>query len=180
MPGLRDQGLILLFSAPHPMLPRRGLLPFWSGLPRASLAWNRVVCPRRQLPPHRPYTSSSHDSQARPGRRKLVVFSVTGAGVAIVGLSLNHWADSSRGNSGKIDHQDRPLANVPFSNLFRSYIVYTCCSISLLVDCGPSIADWCTETSIPGIWPCFEYIIRHTFFKQVSGMLFAEREKGLL
>jgi proline dehydrogenase len=138
----------------------------------ACIVWHRQLAASipaplisRQLISRRLYASTSHESQSIPRRRRLLVPSLLGAGVAAVGFTLYQRAKE---RSDENEDANRPLANVPFSTLLRSYVVYTCCSISLLVDAGPALIDWCSDTSIPGVWPCFEYVIRHTFFKQVS------------
>jgi len=116
----------------------------------------------RQLLQHRSYASSSHESRPFPRRRRLLLPSLLGAGVAAISISM--YQKDSNGSADP----DRPLANVPFPTLLRSYVVYTACSISFLVDAGPAVIDWCSETTIPGVWSCIQYMIRHTFFKQVS------------
>lgn len=63
---------------------------------------------------------------------------------------------------------DEPLAarQVPLSSLFRSYVVYTMCSVPMLIDWSPSILS--ALSSVPGIKQATELVIRHTFFDQVS------------
>lgn len=54
----------------------------------------------------------------------------------------------------------------PLSSLVRAYVVYSLCSIPMLVDYSPSILS--TLMAIPGISHISEFFIRHTFFAQVS------------
>ncbi len=53
----------------------------------------------------------------------------------------------------------------PLSELVRTYIVYTLCSVPFLVDWSPTILS--TLMAIPGIKQITEAVVRVTFFDQV-------------
>lgn len=55
---------------------------------------------------------------------------------------------------------------VPLSSLLRSYMVYSMCSMPLLIDWSPAILS--TLSSIPGVRQVTEFVVRHTFFSQAS------------
>lgn len=84
----------------------------------------------------------------------LSALTITGT---ILSIRFNHDSTS-----------DRPLQRAPLSTLFRSLFVYSVCSIPFVVDAGPGIIEWCRDTQIPGVWKVTEFIVRNTFFKQVS------------
>lgn len=131
---------------------------------RARGSLSQAILPGKLLSRH--YSFSINTSRRPLYRRQIFVFSSVAATIGFAGLGLLYreksFEDVSKSN------EDNPLANVPFSSLFRAYFVYTCCSIPFLVDRGPALIDWCSETSIPGVWPTVEYLIRKTFFPQVS------------
>jgi proline dehydrogenase len=53
------------------------------------------------------------------------------------------------------------------STLLRSYLVYTLCSVPVLVDYSPSVLS--TLTAIPGVKQITEAIVRSTFFAHFVG-----------
>ena len=55
---------------------------------------------------------------------------------------------------------------VPFSDLIRTYVVFSMCSIPWLVDVSPMILK--TFTSVPVVREVTEGFLRMTFFKQAS------------
>ncbi|PWN53120.1 FAD-linked oxidoreductase [Violaceomyces palustris] len=63
----------------------------------------------------------------------------------------------------------RPLSHQSTSDLITSYLVYTMCSIPALVNQGPALIDWCTNTKLPFVWDVTEWIVRKTFFHQFVG-----------
>jgi len=65
-------------------------------------------------------------------------------------------------------HADNPEQNVtrqPLGHLIRSYVVFTLCSISPMVEYSPKILNFLT--SIPGVRQIAEAAVRATFFNQV-------------
>lgn len=57
----------------------------------------------------------------------------------------------------------------PLSSLVRSYLVYSICSIPLLVDWSPAILS--TLLAIPGVKQVTEALVRITFFDQVRNLV---------
>lgn len=64
-----------------------------------------------------------------------------------------------------VTEKSSPLERVTFGTLLRSYLVYSICSIPMVVDHAPTILA--SMTSIPGLKQITELIVRHTFFAQV-------------
>jgi proline dehydrogenase len=60
------------------------------------------------------------------------------------------------------------LDKIPLSTLVRSYVVYSMCSLPLLVDKSPEILS--ALTSIPGAKQITEAFLRATFFSQVTSV----------
>ncbi len=83
-------------------------------------------------------------------------------------LSSAHLHPIPEETLGHID--PRPFQHMPLSDLLSRYSVYLICgSMPWLVDRAPQLLDWAlNETSIPGVKPITEWIVRKTFFKQVS------------
>jgi proline dehydrogenase len=160
------------------MLPRRSVASLWtkqsSQLSLPGRITYRIYCPGVQQ--SRRY-SQHHGSESRPSsssRKTLVVSSLVLAATAALGAGVyqrNLRVNATRGDHNEAAEDCNPLARVPFRTLLRGYFVYTCCSIPILVDCGPAVVDWCRATSIPGVWSCFEFVVRNTFFPQVSEMV---------
>lgn len=67
----------------------------------------------------------------------------------------------------------RPFKHMPFGDLLSRYAVFTMCCFPSLVERAPALLDWALEgTSLPGVKSLTEWVIKKTFFKQVSGLLF--------
>lgn len=106
--------------------------------------------------------SSYAPKNPRTRRRGIVVAS----GVALAGSAAayaNHTNHEVYTDGG--DHLVA-RAPVPLSSLFRSYIVYSMCSMPMLVDQSPSILS--VLSSVPGIKQITEAVVRRTFFSQAS------------
>ncbi|KAB5591466.1 hypothetical protein CTheo_5070 [Ceratobasidium theobromae] len=56
---------------------------------------------------------------------------------------------------------------IPLSTLFRSYFVYSMCSIPTLVNWSPAILETCA--SVPGVREISQAVVRRTFFAQFVG-----------
>jgi hypothetical protein len=151
------------------MLTRNGVSSLWGKPCPLRLRFGSFAPRPRASSPLRPYSqaASSKGKSRRSLLRPTLLFCAAASSIALGGQVYKARA---RENDSKGDQGDdcNPLARVPFATLLRGYFVYTCCGIPLLVDCGPAVVDWCKATSLPGVWPCFEFIVRHTFFPQVS------------
>ncbi|CAO1635235.1 unnamed protein product [Parajaminaea phylloscopi] len=62
-----------------------------------------------------------------------------------------------------------PLTLLSNTDLARSYVVYTICSFPALVDAAPSLLEWASTTSIPGVKWISEALVKLTFFDQFCG-----------
>lgn len=117
-----------------------------------------TLCRVQRFPPTSLLNSASrsvHSSSAHPGRGRLFGL---GLGVGALGLStlaLTAYADSAETN----------VPNASFGSLARSYLVYSLCSVSPLVNHSPTILSTCA--SIPGLRELSEAVVRRTFFAQV-------------
>lgn len=58
------------------------------------------------------------------------------------------------------------IAAVPTTSLVRAWLVYSLCAFPTLIDISPSVLDFCSKTSIPGVKAVTEAVIRRTFFDQ--------------
>jgi len=63
------------------------------------------------------------------------------------------------------DNLEQNVTRQPLGHLIRSYVVFTMCSISPMVEYSPKILSFLT--SIPGVRQIAEAIVRATFFNQV-------------
>ncbi|KAI0825334.1 FAD-linked oxidoreductase [Trametes gibbosa] len=102
------------------------------------------------------------------GRRKAVVCLVSGT---VLGTSLFApviYADAAEGaeTSEKAGRSSLGSAT-PLSALARTYVVYSLCSIPLLVDWSPTILS--ALLAVPGLKQITESIVRYTFFNQFVG-----------
>lgn len=61
--------------------------------------------------------------------------------------------------------RNRPLSSL--STLIRAYVVYSFCSVPVLVDWAPAILE--TLSAVPGLRQITETVVRATFFDQVRG-----------
>ncbi|KAK7064927.1 proline dehydrogenase [Favolaschia claudopus] len=106
-------------------------------------------------------------STPRLARRNLALVS---GGVAL-GLGTL-WASKIHADSAAVvtnprAKNDPDATRSPFGTLVRAYVVYSMCSIPVLVDSAPWILQ--TFSSIPGIKWITEAIVRVTFFDQFVG-----------
>ena len=156
------------------MLARSGVLSLRarqaSQLFSIGLLASRVTSPVVScIRPYSQHTHASGPASFTSRNRKILVATSVAALALGLGLSKRKsLEDASKSQSKEGGVDCNPLARVPLRTLLRGYFVYTCCSIPILVDCGPAVVDWCKETSIPGVWSCFEFVVRNTFFPQVS------------
>lgn len=80
--------------------------------------------------------------------------------------------NSSNGNDDEMHSTPRDLLptpaiqSIPTSVLIRTYLVYTLCSIPLLIDYAPSLLHSFTHSPVPGLKAVTEAIVRRTFFAQ--------------
>jgi hypothetical protein len=58
------------------------------------------------------------------------------------------------------------IQSIATSVLIRTYLVYTLCSIPLLIDYAPSLLHSFTHSPVPGLKAVTEAIVRRTFFAQ--------------
>lgn len=65
-----------------------------------------------------------------------------------------------------VKSEDPARAEVPLSDLIRAYAVYTICGIPAVVDHAPTILSTVLDTPVIGQIAAF--VVRHTFFAQVS------------
>lgn len=102
--------------------------------------------------------ASAH-APVRPQKRRTIAITsglmLAGSAAVLAGRGI--YADNV--------NEEPTVQRVPLSVLFRSYLVYSMCSMPLLVDWSPSILS--ALSSIPGIKQVTELFIRHTFFSQV-------------
>lgn len=68
----------------------------------------------------------------------------------------------------------------PLSTLFRSYIVYSMCSIPALIDYAPNILDGLMSSRIPFVKEVTEAVVRATFFAQVCHVRALSIKKELM
>ena len=71
--------------------------------------------------------------------------------------------------AGFIDTEQKNVTRQPLGHLIRSYVVFTMCSISPLVEYSPKILS--LLTSIPGVRQITEAAVRVTFFNHVCLLL---------
>lgn len=87
------------------------------------------------------------------------------SGIALAGSAAAYASQTNQDIHA--DSSDQLVARPPpLSSLFRSYIVYSMCSVPMLIDWSPSILS--ALSSVPGIKQVTEVVVRHTFFDQVS------------
>ncbi len=66
------------------------------------------------------------------------------------------------------DGFNRTIGRPSMRSLVRAYVVYALCSSPTLVDASPAILKALTESRIPGVRSMVEWVVRRTFFEQVS------------
>ncbi|TBU56221.1 FAD-linked oxidoreductase [Dichomitus squalens] len=120
-------------------------------------------CPRLAArPPWRAFATSSPKTKFTNAR-----------GLAVAGLSATTFLGLTLSTSAiYVDAQEQiPIKGVlqtaPLSELVRTYLVYSLCSIPLLVDWSPTILS--ILLAIPGVKQITEGIVRVTFFDQFVG-----------
>ncbi|CUA71364.1 hypothetical protein RSOLAG22IIIB_04579 [Rhizoctonia solani] len=97
-----------------------------------------------------------HTSPNPPGSSRLAWG--LGASAAVAGVAgMTIYADSNTS----------PPGTTSLGSLARSYLVYSLCSVSPLVNHSPSILSTCA--SIPGLRELSEAVVRRTFFAQFVG-----------
>lgn len=85
--------------------------------------------------------------------------------LGVVGGSLYLWDTMIHADPDNMDRgSKRPTS---LSTLLRSYVVYTLCSVPVLVDYSPAVLA--ALTSVPGVNRVTEAIVRSTFFAQFVG-----------
>jgi proline dehydrogenase len=89
--------------------------------------------------------------------------SAVGGGALTATLILG-WGYSLYADTPPLPREHEP-APTPLSQLLRSYVVYSMCSIPGIVDASPALLSFCT--SVPGLRQLTEAFVRATFFAQV-------------
>lgn len=93
------------------------------------------------------------------------VFTTLLGGAAFVHLSSPTRLDSSAACLETDSRPNQSNDKESLTSLFRSYVVYSACSLPSLVDAAPSIIS--AAESIPGVKQLAQALIRFTFFDQV-------------
>lgn len=113
---------------------------------------------RVQRPPStfsNPAFRSAHTSPGLPTRGRLLGLGLGAGALGLSTLGLTAYADSG----------ETSAPNTSLGSLARSYLVYSLCSVSPLVNHSPAILSTCA--SIPGLRELSEAVVRRTFFAQV-------------
>ena len=63
--------------------------------------------------------------------------------------------------------KDDDLKSLPSSQLFRSWLVYSLCSSSTLIDLAPDLLTYASK--VPIVWQLTKFLVRNTFFAQFTG-----------
>ncbi|KAI0717523.1 FAD-linked oxidoreductase [Cerioporus squamosus] len=121
--------------------------------------------------PHaRPFSASAPPRARSAYARRLLaagLFSSAVAGGSLYAYQNGSvvYADAEGGHEakGRVSQVPPP----PLSELVRTYIVYTLCSVPFLVDWSPTILS--TLMAIPGLKQITEAVVRVTFFDQFVG-----------
>jgi hypothetical protein len=117
-----------------------------------------------------------HDSHDTPMYYKWCTFMTSGVlfvgsvGVYAVYTESGFRIHADYGNNKDNLQSAPPNLSQPLSSLLRSYVVYSLCSMPVLVDWSPTILS--ASLSIPGLKLLSEFLIRHTFFAQVCFWIF--------
>ncbi|CAE6481564.1 hypothetical protein ACGC1H_001184 [Rhizoctonia solani] len=113
--------------------------------------------PRMGSVPHLAHSARQLHSSSNLSRSSRLAWGL-GAGAAVVGVAgMTIYADSNTASPG----------STTLGSLARSYLVYSLCSVSPLVNNSPSILNTCA--SIPGLRELSEAVVRRTFFAQFVG-----------
>lgn len=102
-------------------------------------------------------SSSSGSSSSSHSRRRTNI----ALGTSIILLGLGY----TLGKTDPSTHSPS-LAKESTTTLLRSYLVWTLTSFPSLVDRSPQLLDTLFHSSIPGVKPISEFVVRHTFFPQ--------------
>ncbi|KIR29252.1 hypothetical protein CNBG_9289 [Cryptococcus deuterogattii R265] len=65
--------------------------------------------------------------------------------------------------------QNQPVPTIESASVFslaRSYFVFTCCTIPIIIDNSTSLLNALTHSGIPGLAMVVNFFVRHTFFAQ--------------
>lgn len=65
--------------------------------------------------------------------------------------------------------QNQPVPTIESASVFslaRSYFVFTCCTIPIIIDNSTSLLNALTHSGIPGLAMIVNFFVRHTFFAQ--------------
>jgi hypothetical protein len=128
-------------------------------------------------------SGGSGDGQGQSRRRYLPIVGLSALAMTVSGASLisreneetklRSMSNTPRGENDEEMHStSRDLLPTPAiqsissSVLIRTYLVYTLCSIPLLIDYAPSLLHTFTHSPIPGVKQITEAIVRRTFFAQ--------------
>ena len=85
-------------------------------------------------------------------------------GTVLIASSI-FLASTVYGDSDELGQAGRMQTKPTFGSLIRAYIVYSMCSVPVLVDASPRILS--VLSSVPGIRQITESFVRVTFFDQV-------------
>jgi proline dehydrogenase len=104
-------------------------------------------------------------------RRSFVVASglVFVGSIALFASSRSRTHAEERSTVHHDNHVQRATRSIPLSSLIRSYLVYSMCSVPILIDWSPSVLS--VLSSIPGVKQVTELFVRHTFFSQVRSCM---------
>lgn len=121
------------------------------------------------------YSTASLPSGASQQQSRTLRFGLLGlsAGVGLSLTALLYTAPLRRSSTeaeASAASDARPLAAQPLSSLLRSYVVWSLLSVTPLIDAAPHLIEWAQGTSLPGVWKATEWIVRMSFFGQVSSV----------
>lgn len=144
-------------------------------LARRTITSSATASERARVPPSSNITNGWRGSN----RRYLPIFGLSALAMTLSTASLLSSDDEDEKSSSRSPRQDdemhstsRDLLPTPAiqsistSVLVRTYLVYTLCSIPLLIDYAPSLLHTFTHSPIPGVKQITEAIVRRTFFAQ--------------
>ncbi|OCH94220.1 FAD-linked oxidoreductase [Obba rivulosa] len=126
------------------------------------LAFRRF--PRTYTAPFPRTVSSSSSRRASQLSRLTRVGLASGAALTIAVLAGNATRIHADAEQDEIKTERPPT---PLSTLVRAYVVYSMCSVPILIDWSPAILS--TLLSIPGVKQVTEALVRITFFDHFVG-----------
>ncbi|PIL30759.1 hypothetical protein GSI_06927 [Ganoderma sinense ZZ0214-1] len=133
-------------------------------LARAPRVLSRFARFSNSKPPFRTYASAPPPPRPRLfGARGLAIAGLSAT--TFVGLTLSTTAIYADAQAQV--PVEGVLRTAPLSELVRTYIVYSICSVPFLVDWSPAVLS--TLLAIPGVKQVTEAIVRVTFFDQFAG-----------